>query len=141
MEHPENIVHTPIHPDESLIIKSTIITVITHAFVPLAFIPFVIFVVPHFVAVFNEMDIELPAYTQLMINMARIFRQNWHLCFLLPFTILVTDGLIYFSLFRYRSRLSARLWALIVFIGEGLFALLCILALWLPLLYLTEALE
>ena len=62
-----------------------------------------VFIVPQFVSMFNSMGEEIPAYTQLVINMSNVAAKYWWiLLFIVVMVVILYKYLIQFETFQYR---------------------------------------
>jgi type II secretory pathway component PulF len=122
-------------------IRSMVFTTVIHAFIPFFWIFFAAFIVPKFVAKFAEAGVEMPAITMVVISLSAFIIKYWFVyVFILAF-LLVADGAVYSSLLRSRGKTSANLWSIVVMLVEGVFTVLCIIALWLPLVNIIKSIE
>lgn len=125
-------------PDVSGIVKSTILTVITHSLLPLTLFPFALFVVPTFAAKAGEFGVELPKLTLFVFNLSSFISRYWYLCVLILGFGLTIDAVIYFLLFRFTKKTVVYLWSGLVIFIQAVFAGLCVLALLLSLNVLSN---
>ena len=119
--------------DVNRIIKSTILTVITHLLLPLTLFPFAFFVVPSFVAKSRELGVQVSKLTALVFNMSSFICQYWYLYILILGFAVTLDAVICFSLFRFKKKIVTHLWSGSVILVETVFAGLCVLSLLLSL--------
>ena len=119
--------------DINRIIKSTILTVITHLLLPLTLFPFAFFVVPSFAAKSRELGVEVSKLTALVFNLSSFICQYWYLCILILGFAVTIDAMICFSLFRLKKKIVTHLWSGLVILIETVFIGLCVLALFLSL--------
>ncbi len=122
-------------------IRSTILTIIIHAFIPLFWIFLGMFIIPRFIAGFLESDIEIPALTGIIIKFSIFLYRYWFVYIFIVTLILVADGAVYYSLLRSSGKISAGFWSILVLLVEGIFTLSCIFALCLPLMSIISAVE
>ena len=122
-------------------IRSMVLTVATHAFIPFFWIVFAVFIVPRFVAGFSESGVEIPALTAVVINFSAFICRYWFVYLFILALLLVGDGAVYFSLLRSSGKTPASLWSIVVMLVEGVFTVLCIIALYLPLLNFITKIE
>ncbi len=119
--------------DVNRIIKSTILTVITHLLLPLTLFPFALFVVPSFAARSRELGVEISKLTVLVFNLSSFICQYWYFYILILGFAAIIDAVIYFSLFHFKRKIVTYLWSGSVILIEAVFAGLCVLALLLSL--------
>ena len=122
-------------------IRSMVLTAVIHAFIPFFWIIFAVFMVPRFVAVFAEVGVEMPAMTVVVINFSAFICRYWFVYLFILALILVADGAVYFSLLRSSGKTPASLWSIVVMLVEGVFTVLCIIALFLPLVNVITKIE
>jgi len=122
-------------------IRSMVLAVATHAFIPFFWIVLAVFIVPRFVAGFAESGVETPALTAVVINFSAFICRFWFVYLFILALLLVGDGAVYFSLLRSSGKTPASLWSIVVMLVEGVFTVLCIIALWLPLLNFMTKIE
>lgn len=120
--------------DSYRMMRSTILAIITHALIPIFWIVFAVFIVPRFAFGFAKSDFEIPALTGAVIKFSGLMSTYWFLYLFIMLSLLVTDGAVYFSLLRSLGKTPASLWSVLVLLVEGIFTLLCIVALCLPLM-------
>ena len=97
--------------DVNRIIKSTILTVITHLLLPLALFPFALFVVPSFAAKSRELGVEVSRLTVLVFNLSSFICQYWYLYILILGFAATIDAVICFSLFHFKRKIVTYLWS------------------------------
>ena len=127
--------------DINRMIRSTILSIITHSLIPIFWIVFLLYIMPMFIARFMELGFEICPPTQCIIKISGITSKFW---FLYPFIILlllIADGAIYFSLLRSLGKFAASLWSFLVLLVEGIFTVLCIIALLLPMMKIISGIE
>ena len=109
-------------------VKLTILTVLTHALLPLVVLPISLYVMPRFVASLTETGMEAPASLRLVLQVTGFVYSYWYLYILILVAGVIVDGAICFSLFGSQRRFSGDLWSGAVILVQALFAGLCILA-------------
>jgi len=122
-------------------IRSTFFAIITHAFIPLFWLVLAVFIVPRFVAEFIKLDFKIPALTRIIIKFSGFMCRYWFVYLFVMALILVADGAVYFSLLRSSGKISAGLWSVLVILVEGIFTVLCIIMLCLPLMKIITSIE
>ena len=124
--------------DVNRILKSTILTVITHLLLPLTFFPFAFFVVPSFAAKARELGVGVSKSTVLVFNLSSFICQYWYLYILILGFAATIDAVICFSLFHFKRKIVTYLWSGSVILIEAVFAGLCVLALLLSLHHMSN---
>ncbi len=119
--------------DVNRIIKSTILTVITHLLLPLTLFPFAFVVVPPFAEKSRELGLEVSKLTVLVFNLSSFICRYWYLYILILGCAVTIDAVICFSLFRFKKKIVNHLWSGLVILIEAVFAGLCVSALLLSL--------
>ena len=127
--------------DFNRMIRSTILAIITHALIPIFWIVFAVFIVPRFAYGFAKSDFEIPALTGIVIKFSGLISNFWFLYLFIMLFLLVADGAVYFSLLRSLGKIPAGLWSILVILVEGIFTILCIIALCLPLMKIITRIE
>ncbi len=115
-------------------IRSMVMTIVIHAFIPFFWIFFAVFIVPKFVAEFAEAGVEMPPMTVVVINFSAFICRYWFVYLFILALLLVGDGAVYFSLLRSSNKTPAKRWSIVVMLVEGIFTIILIIALCLPLL-------
>jgi len=122
-------------------IRSTILTIIIHAFIPLFWFLLGMFIIPRFIAGFLESDIEIPALTGIVIKFSIFLYRYWFVYIFIVALILVADGAVFYSLLRSSGKIPANLWSILVLSVEGIFTVFCIIVLCIPLMRIISAIE
>ena len=122
-------------------IRSMVLTTVIHAFIPFFWIVFAVFIVPKFLVGFAESGVEMPAMTVVVINFSAFISRYWFVYLFILALILAADGAVYFSLLRSSGKTPANLWSIVVMLVEGVFTVLFIIALWLPLVSIIKRIE
>lgn len=122
-------------------IRSMVITTVIHAFIPFFWIFFAVFIVPKFVVEFAEAGVEMPPMTVVVISFSAFIMRYWFICLFILAFLLVADGAVYFSLLRSSNKTPAKRWSIVVMLVEGVFTVLFIIALWLPLVSIIKRIE
>jgi len=122
-------------------IRSMVMTTVIHAFIPFFWIVFAVFIVPMFVVEFAEAGVEMPAMTVVVISFSAFIMRYWFICLFILAFLLVADGAVYFSLLRSSNKTPAKRWSIVVMLVEGVFTVLFIIALWLPLVSIIKRIE
>ena len=127
--------------DFNRIMRSTILAIITHSLIPFFWIVFAVLIVPRFAFNFAKLDFEIPALTEIVIKFSGLISTYWFLYLFIMLLLLVTDGAVYFSLLRSLGKIPVSLWSVLVLLVEGIFTLLIIIALFLPLMKIITSIE
>lgn len=127
--------------DVNRMIRSTILAIVTHALIPLFWIVLALFIFPRFAAGFIKSGFEIPTLPAIIIKFSGIMSKYWFLYLFFILLFLVADGAIYFSLLRSPGKIPAGLWAILVLLAEGIFTVLCVIALCLPLMQIITSIE
>ena len=122
-------------------IRSMVMTIVIHAFIPFFWIFFAVFIVPRFVVGFAESGVEMPPMTVVVISFSAFIMRYWFICLFILAFLLVADGAVYFSLLRSSGKTPAKRWSIVVMLVEGVFTVLFIIALWLPLVSIIKRIE
>ena len=115
--------------DASKRVRSTILTVTIHTFIPLFSVVFIIFILPQFLSTFSEMNAPLPLLTRIAFKACSFVSHFWYLCLFVFFWILVADGAVYYLLLRRSGKNYAFLYSLAVVLAEGALTVLNIFVL------------
>jgi hypothetical protein len=104
---------------------------LTHAFVGLLLFVVLVFIVPHFRAVFEDFDTELPAATQMLIRLSSMLVNYWYLVLFLA----IIDAAILFGLSQVPPKLRwlRSLWFNATMLAAILFLFFSVVALALPI--------
>lgn len=127
--------------DVNRMIRSTVLAIVTHAPIPLFWIVLALFIIPRFVAGFIESGFEIPTLTAIIIKFSGFMSRYWFLYLFFILLFLVADGALYFSLLRSSGKSPAGHWSIAVILFEGIFTVLCIIALCLPLMKIISRIE
>ena len=122
-------------------IRSIVMTTVIHAFIPFFWVVFAVFIVPRFVVGFAESGVEISAMTVAVIRFSAFIMRYWFICLFILAFLLVADGAVYFSLLRSSGKTPAKRWSIVVMLVEGVFTVLFIIALWLPLVSIIKRIE
>jgi len=120
--------------DASGKIRSMVMTTVIHAFIPFFWVVFAVFIVPRFVAGLAESGVEMPPMTVVVISFSAFIMRYWFIYLFILAFLLVVDGAVYFSLLRSSNKNPAKRWSIVVMLVEGIFTIILIIALCLPLL-------
>ena len=115
-------------------IRSIVMTTVIHAFIPFFWVVFAVFIVPRFVVGFAESGVEISAMTVAVIRFSAFIMRYWFIYLFILAFLLVADGAVYFSLLRSSNKTPAKRWSIVVMLVEGVFTIILIIALCLPLL-------
>jgi hypothetical protein len=127
--------------DFNRMIGSTILSIITHVLIPIFWTVFALFIVPRFAYGFAKLDFEIPALTGVVIKFSGLMSIHWFLYLFIILLLLVADGAVYYSLLRSLGKIPAGLWSFLVLLVEGIFTVLCIIALLLPMMKIISGIE
>lgn len=106
--------------DRQKALRSAGYAALVHAALPVGLVPFCLFIVPHFAALFSQIGSELPASLRLFLRLTDFLSRYWLLYLVALAGVMIADGVICFLLFR-SKRLAGHLWSwLVVFIEAGL---------------------
>ena len=122
-------------------IRSAILTIMPHALIPLFWFVLAVFIAPRFVVGFVESGFEIPPLTHFIIKISDFMSRYWFVYLFVILLLLVADGAIYFSLLRSSGKIPAGFWSMLVLLVEGIFTVLCIIALCLPLMRIISGIE
>ncbi len=127
--------------DLNRMMRTTILVIITHALIPFFWIVFAVLIVPRFAYGFAKSGFEIPALTGVVIKFSGFMSTYWFLYLFIMLLLLVADGAVYFSLLRSLGKIPTSLWSVLVLSVEGIFTLLCIIVLCLPLMKIITSIE
>jgi len=113
--------------------------VVFHSLVPIALFIYLVYKVPAYQRMFEEMDVALPSVTLLVLSLSDFVQYYWYLLAFLACPLLVVDCGVYFVFCRYLSNAVARAWAWFVVLSQLAILTFCLLAIWLPLRSLMQA--
>ena len=122
-------------------IRSMVMTTVIHAFIPFFWIVFAVFIVPKFLAEFAKAGIEMPRMTVVFISFSAFIMRYWFIYLFILAFLLVADGAFYFSLLCSSNKTPAKRWSIVVMLVEGVFTIILIIALCLPLLSFITKIE
>ncbi len=124
-------------------VRSTILVVATHAVAPVLWLVIMLFVVPRFAALLNDMtdgETRLPLLTQLILNCSVFFARHWYMYPILLSPALVIDATVYYLLARHMHKALARTWSLLILLAQLAITILVIGALILSVYQMTSSL-
>jgi len=98
------------HGDRPALIRASVRAAIIHALMPLGLFMFLVYKVPKLSIMFEELDVELPTLTRLMLSWSNFLKHYWPLAFLLLLIFLAADTVIYFLLRRHVGKLAGGGW-------------------------------
>lgn len=127
--------HTSAQQANAKFVRSTILTVATHAVAPVLWLVLMIFVVPRFAKVLSDMsdgEAALPTLTQIVLNCSVFFTRHWYIYPILLSPALVMDATVYYLLARHLHKALAYTWYLLILLAEIAVTLMFIVALFLP---------
>lgn len=127
--------------DACKMIGSTILGVVTHAMLPLAWFVLAVFTVPKSHVIFNQLGAELPKLTIAAIKFSDFICRSWFLYLPILALMLAADGAIYYSLLRLPKRTAVYLWSGGILLTQGALTLLGVIALYLPVMRTMTSIE
>ncbi len=99
--------------------RSAIITVVTHAMLPIAFIAFSVCVIPIFAGRAQESNIIPYGNVLLLFNISIVLSDHIYICLGLLYVLLTLDAVVCLIVFRMKKRMYANLWSWSVIICQS----------------------
>ena len=136
--------HTSPQQSNAKVVRSTILVVATHAVAPVLWLIIMLFAVPRFTAILNDMsDVEptLPVLTRIILNCSVFLTGHWYIYPILLSPALVLDATVYYLLARHLRKALANIWSLLILLLQLAISVLIIVALILPIYQITTSLS
>ncbi len=99
--------------------RLAIITVVTHAMLPIAFIAFSVCVIPIFAGRAQQSNIIPHGNVLLLFNISIMLSDHIYICLGLLYVLLTLDAVVCLILFRMKKRMYANLWSWSVIICQS----------------------
>ena len=113
--------HTSAQQANPRFTRSTILVVATHAVAPALWLILMIFVVPRFASMLNDMtdgEAALPTLTQIVLNCSAFFTRHWYIYPILLSPAFVMDAAVYYLLARHLHKALAYTWYLLILLAQ-----------------------
>ena len=118
-------------------VRSAIMTVLTHALIPIAFIGFSLSAIPAFAQKLAQFNIAPDDKLLRLFNISELITEHIYFCLGLLYLALCLDAVIYLALFHSKKRVIASLWSWGIIIAETALIIFCIWTLYESLQRLT----
>jgi hypothetical protein len=107
-------------------VRSAIMTVLTHALIPIAFIGFSLCAIPVFAQKLVQFNIAPDDKLLLLFNISELINEHVYFCLGLLYLVLCLDAAIYLALFYMKKRAIASLWSWGIITAETVLIIFCV---------------
>jgi hypothetical protein len=118
-------------------VRSAIMTVLTHALIPIAFIGFSLCAIPAFAQKLAQFNIAPDDKLLRLFNISELINEHVYFCLGLLYLALCLDAAVYLALFHMKKRAIAGFWSWVIIITETSLIIFCVWTLYGSLQTLT----